>query len=192
MTTFQVASFTHASGVEPVSAFAATINWGDGTTSAGTITLSGTTYSVIGSHTYSSGNNHKITTSVSEPGSSPVGGDKFGDERPGDDVVRLTSDLNDRGKQDDVHVQPVSAGFNASTGMDFILSVTPGAPAQNLANVAVGSKASNTDAGIIKQFFQPEVKSLVLSMSAHPQADSPADWFTESWLTDAWLTDFGL
>ena len=39
-----MATFTHANGVEPASAFTATINWGDGTTSTGTITLSGTTY----------------------------------------------------------------------------------------------------------------------------------------------------
>ena len=36
-----VATFTHANGVEPASAFVATINWGDGTTSTGTITESG-------------------------------------------------------------------------------------------------------------------------------------------------------
>jgi uncharacterized repeat protein (TIGR01451 family) len=62
----QVATFTHANGVEPASAFMATINWGDGTTSAGTITLSGTTYSVKGTHTYTSGSSHTITASVSE------------------------------------------------------------------------------------------------------------------------------
>jgi hypothetical protein len=66
LTNFQVATFTHASGVEPASAFTATINWGDGTTSAGTIVLSGTTYSVKGTHTYTSGASHTITTSVSE------------------------------------------------------------------------------------------------------------------------------
>ena len=48
-----VATFTHASGVEPASAFVATINWGDSSTSTGTITQSGTTYTVKGSHTYS-------------------------------------------------------------------------------------------------------------------------------------------
>src|SRR5262249_16725745 len=53
LTNFQVATFTHANGVEPASAFAATINWGDGSTSAGTITLSGGTYTVTGSHSYS-------------------------------------------------------------------------------------------------------------------------------------------
>ena len=46
-----VATFTHANGVEPASNFVATINWGDNSTSTGTVTKSGTTYSVTGSHT---------------------------------------------------------------------------------------------------------------------------------------------
>src|SRR6266581_4062561 len=44
-----VATFTHAGGVEPTSAFAASISWGDGKTSTGTITQSGATYTVRGS-----------------------------------------------------------------------------------------------------------------------------------------------
>ena len=52
LTNFAVATFTHANGVEPASAFTATINWGDGKTSTGTITQSGTTYTVSGSHRY--------------------------------------------------------------------------------------------------------------------------------------------
>jgi uncharacterized repeat protein (TIGR01451 family) len=79
-----VATFTHASGVEPTSAFAATINWGDGKTSAGTITQSGSTYSVTGSHRYSTGGSHTITTTVIEIGSATqllLG--KIGDEIPG-------------------------------------------------------------------------------------------------------------
>ena len=66
-----VATFTHALGVEPTSAFAATIAWGDGSTSAGSITLSGTTYTVKGSHTYSANGSHTVTTTVVESGSSP-------------------------------------------------------------------------------------------------------------------------
>jgi uncharacterized repeat protein (TIGR01451 family) len=65
-------TFTHASGVEPTSAFSATINWGDGKTSAGTITQSGSTYVVRGSHTYSSGTFHPVSISVSETGNDPV------------------------------------------------------------------------------------------------------------------------
>jgi uncharacterized repeat protein (TIGR01451 family) len=66
LTNFQVATFTHANGVEPASAFTATINWGDGTTSTGTVTLSGSTYIVTGSHTYASSVRHTITTTVTE------------------------------------------------------------------------------------------------------------------------------
>jgi hypothetical protein len=63
-----VATFTHAGGVEPASAFTATINWGDGQTSPGTITLSGTTYKVSGSHKYAKSGSHRITTTVTEVG----------------------------------------------------------------------------------------------------------------------------
>jgi hypothetical protein len=86
LTNFQVATFTHANGVEPTSAFVATINWGDGTTSAGTIALSGTTYTVQGSHTYSSTHGHTITTTVTEPTQAV---DKVGGEHPGDDVLQF-------------------------------------------------------------------------------------------------------
>jgi uncharacterized repeat protein (TIGR01451 family) len=68
LSNFTVATFTHANGIEGTGAFSATINWGDGTTSAGTITLSGTTYSVVGSHTYKGGNSKTITTAVTEVG----------------------------------------------------------------------------------------------------------------------------
>jgi uncharacterized repeat protein (TIGR01451 family) len=64
----KVATFTHANGVEPASAFIATIAWGDGSTSTGTITLSGTTYTVKGSHTYAGGGSHTVTTTVVESG----------------------------------------------------------------------------------------------------------------------------
>jgi uncharacterized repeat protein (TIGR01451 family) len=64
----QVATFTHANGVEPASDFIATINWGDGTTSTGSITESGTTYKVKGSHTYAASGSHTVTTTVVEAG----------------------------------------------------------------------------------------------------------------------------
>jgi uncharacterized repeat protein (TIGR01451 family) len=66
-----VATFTHANGVEPASAFVATIHWGDGTTSTGSITLSGTTYTVTGTHRYSGSGSHTITTTVVESGGAP-------------------------------------------------------------------------------------------------------------------------
>jgi uncharacterized repeat protein (TIGR01451 family) len=71
---FAVATFTHANGIEPASAFIATINWGDGKTSTGTITESSTTftYTVTGSHNYTGkGGSHTVTTTVTESGSTP-------------------------------------------------------------------------------------------------------------------------
>ena len=62
----KVATFTHANGVEPASAFVATINWGDNSTSTGTITESGTTYTVKGSHTYAKNGTYTVTTTVVE------------------------------------------------------------------------------------------------------------------------------
>jgi uncharacterized repeat protein (TIGR01451 family) len=79
-----VATFTHANGVEPTSDFSAIINWGDGNTSIGTITKSGSTYTVKGSHTYPRhSGSHKITTTVTEIGNAAqllLG--KVGDEVP--------------------------------------------------------------------------------------------------------------
>jgi len=66
--TITTATFTHAGGVEAASAFTATIKWGDGKTSTGTITQSGTTYTVKGSHRYTGGGSHTITTTVTEVG----------------------------------------------------------------------------------------------------------------------------
>ena len=47
-----VATFTDSYPAPPLSNFAATISWGDGTTGTGTITQSGTTFTVSGSHSY--------------------------------------------------------------------------------------------------------------------------------------------
>jgi uncharacterized repeat protein (TIGR01451 family) len=66
-----VATFTHANGVEPTSAFIATIHWGDNTTSQGTVTQSATTYKVTGSHSYNRRGTYTITTTVQETGAAP-------------------------------------------------------------------------------------------------------------------------
>ena len=64
MSNSAVATFTHANGVEPAGNYTATINWGDGKTSTGTITQSGATYTVKGSHTYSKSGTYTVTTTV--------------------------------------------------------------------------------------------------------------------------------
>jgi uncharacterized repeat protein (TIGR01451 family) len=104
LTNLTVATFTHASGVEPGSAFKATINWGDGTTSTGTITVSGTTYTVKGSHRYSRTVSHRITTTVTEIGNAAqLLLAKIGDEVPG---------LPDRAPQQGHHHGPTGDDQN--------------------------------------------------------------------------------
>src|SRR5262249_40021483 len=48
----QVATFTDTNLSDTAGTFAATINWGDGTSSAGTITGTNGSFAVAGSHTY--------------------------------------------------------------------------------------------------------------------------------------------
>jgi hypothetical protein len=65
-----VATFTSGDGSTPADQFSAIINWGDGTPqnpdlTTGTVTLSGGTYSVLGSHTYQDEGTFPITVTVS-------------------------------------------------------------------------------------------------------------------------------
>lgn len=68
----EVATFNENTGnVDPVTNFTASINWGDGTMSAGTITQpggSGTAYVVKGNHTYVSGGSYTFTVAVTPTG----------------------------------------------------------------------------------------------------------------------------
>ncbi|TMQ35387.1 MAG: DUF4214 domain-containing protein [Planctomycetota bacterium] len=66
LTSATVATFTHSGAAEPAANFTATINWGDGTASAGTITLSGTTYTVQASHTYTDERTFAVSVNVTD------------------------------------------------------------------------------------------------------------------------------
>ncbi len=65
-TALTVANFTDANHTEAASAFTALINWGDGTTSAGTITGSGGTFHVVAStgHAYADEGKYTVTTTL--------------------------------------------------------------------------------------------------------------------------------
>jgi hypothetical protein len=71
----QVATFVDASGnLAPVSAFSASINWGDGSFTVGTISQSGgsgTTYVVSGSHTYTQSGTYTLSVVVSASTNTP-------------------------------------------------------------------------------------------------------------------------
>jgi hypothetical protein len=64
----KVASFTDATPGRSPSNFTATINWGDGSSSAGTIAGSGSAFAVNGSHTYANPATYPTTIAISDVG----------------------------------------------------------------------------------------------------------------------------
>lgn len=62
-----VATFSDTDLTTPASEFLATIDWGDGTTSAGTIAGSNGAFTVTGNHTYVTVGNDTITVTMQEP-----------------------------------------------------------------------------------------------------------------------------
>src|SRR5262249_21476252 len=67
-----VASFKDPGGFEDLSHYAATIDWGDGTTSASTILRDGSNLRVAGAHTYSHHGNFNVEVSISDDGGPAV------------------------------------------------------------------------------------------------------------------------
>src|SRR5215831_14061905 len=61
-----VATFTDRYTGNTASDFSATINWGDGTTTAGTITDARGTISVSGTHTYASSGQDAVTVTLTD------------------------------------------------------------------------------------------------------------------------------
>jgi uncharacterized repeat protein (TIGR01451 family) len=65
-TDIRVAAFTHAGGLEPPSDFTATIDWGDGSSSTGTVVRVGTTYTVRATHIYTKEATFPVQVTISE------------------------------------------------------------------------------------------------------------------------------
>jgi hypothetical protein len=79
--TTTVANFTDSFTGNTVADFTATINWGDATTSAGTITGGGGAFSVSGTHTYAGSGTFSVTVTLS-------------DDAPGTATATVTSTAN--------------------------------------------------------------------------------------------------
>ena len=77
-----VATFSDSAAGTASSAFTATIDWGDGTTTEGTITNFLGEYAVNGIHTYSAGGSYTVVVAVA---------DNLGDSATGDSVADVTS-----------------------------------------------------------------------------------------------------
>jgi hypothetical protein len=67
----QVAAFTDPNQSDTASDFSASINWGDGSTSAGSISGAQGTFAVAGSHTYDGPGAYTITVTISRLGNLP-------------------------------------------------------------------------------------------------------------------------
>ena len=67
-----VATFTDPAGPDTTSAYAASVDWGDGTVTQGTVTLSGGTFTVAGTHTYAEEGSFTVTTSIGHSGITAV------------------------------------------------------------------------------------------------------------------------
>jgi hypothetical protein len=62
-----VATFSDSGSPDAASAFTASINWGDGTTTTGTVTGSGGTFTVSGTHAFADELSGQISVTVNEP-----------------------------------------------------------------------------------------------------------------------------
>lgn len=67
-----VASFTDPAGTGAISNYTASVDWGDGTVTAGTVALAGTTYTVTGTHKYAEEGTYTVTTSIGHSGVTAV------------------------------------------------------------------------------------------------------------------------
>ena len=65
-----VATFTDANPNAPLSDFTATVNWGDGTNSIGTVTENAGVFSVAGTHTYAEEGSYTSVVTISDVGGS--------------------------------------------------------------------------------------------------------------------------
>ncbi|HWB12842.1 MAG TPA: DUF4214 domain-containing protein [Pirellulales bacterium] len=74
LTSVAVATFTDGDGSLPAADFSATIDWGDGTSSAGSIALSSGTYTVSGSHEYTDEGHYTVKVSVDQTAGPTTGG----------------------------------------------------------------------------------------------------------------------
>jgi uncharacterized repeat protein (TIGR01451 family) len=189
---FRTATFTHASGVEPTSAFNATINWGDGTTSPGTITLSGTTYSVTGSHSYSGGGRHTISTSVVETGNSP--GSESGNKLD-TDPAKLPLGQRDIVKLSDIthhHTTDTGSGHHQFWGhvQSLISSLFTTVSTFVGQNFPAASSAISTANTVVQNALTTAQQAAdhVFSSAAAQQVPAPSHSFSlGNWFSDSWL-----
>lgn len=72
--TFTVATFADSGPLDPLADYSATIDWGDGGSSSGVISVNGGTLTVTGSHTYSDAGSYRLGVTAAETNGSTATG----------------------------------------------------------------------------------------------------------------------
>ncbi len=144
-------AFTDILSSETASAFSATLDWGDGNTSAATVEGSAGMFTVSGSHSYDSIGNSTITVTITDTVTGTV--------------VTQTCSVS-------INVTEYSTrttGNSIAAGPDGNLWFTEPAP-------YINSIASITTAGVVSEYNVPTVDSQPNTITAGPDGNL---WFTE-------------
>ncbi len=137
-------TFTDANTSAPASDFAATITWGDGVTSTGTVSGSGGSYTVSGSHAYADEGSYPVSVSVTDDGGSTAGGN--GTALVADAALHATGSSASTGQSYSGTVASFTDAFTGSTAADFTATINWGDSSSSTGTVA-GSGGSYTVSG---------------------------------------------
>lgn len=85
-----VATFTDPGSIDPLADYSATIDWGDGNTTAGSISLTGNQFSVLGAHTYAEEGSGVIQVVIEHNGTASPAVTVTGAYNISDPAVHLT------------------------------------------------------------------------------------------------------
>ncbi|HXW26291.1 MAG TPA: pentapeptide repeat-containing protein, partial [Xanthobacteraceae bacterium] len=147
LTNVQVATFSDTYTGSTASDFEAIINWGDGTTTAGTVSGSGGAFTVDGSHTYADGGNFDVTVTAFDepPGTAIATGAAAASINLATQMV-LTSATEGTALPNTTPVATFSDGNLSDTASDFTASISWGDGTTSTGTV-VGSNGSFTVEG---------------------------------------------
>jgi uncharacterized delta-60 repeat protein len=112
-----VATFADASPGDNHADFTATIHWGDGTTSSGTVTYSAGSYAVSGNHAYAEEGSYSVTVDVADDGGSKLTG-----------IGKTTVTVGDAPLSDTTKTTAISATEGAGTGDQVVGTFTDADP----------------------------------------------------------------
>ncbi|HLH87323.1 MAG TPA: VCBS repeat-containing protein [Xanthobacteraceae bacterium] len=141
----EVATFSDTNTANVAGDFTATINWGDGTTTTGTVTGGSGTLTVDGTHTYTHPGHESITVTLADdtPGTATATASSTAN------VNNAKNDFNGDGKSDVLFQTTVGPIFAGGLQVDFMNGTSVAAqgevPAPGLLSHVVGSGDFNGD-----------------------------------------------